>query len=115
MHAKFLAIAALLVPIVSTCPLEAQDEANRRVWIAHSGDEGKTFSRERLAFGNETGACGCCGMRAFADSKGSVYMLYRSATRVVHRDMYLLTSSRPGKKFKGQKVGVWRVPDSRCS
>src|SRR5262249_5593595 len=68
-------------------------EANRRVWVAVSTDEGKTFAAERAASTEPTGACGCCGMRAFADSKGTLYALYRGAKDVEQRDMYLLSSA----------------------
>jgi hypothetical protein len=84
-------------------------EDQRRVWIAHSSDEGDHFSREQPAYSQATGACGCCGMRAFADSKGSVYLLYRSATERVHRDMYLLTSTDHGAKFRGEDISPWKI------
>ena len=86
-----------------------EGEENRRVWVAHSSDEGKTFARERPTFRQLTGACGCCGMRAFADGKGTVYLLYRGATEGVHRDMYLLTSADHGVSFQGQDVGKWDI------
>lgn len=50
-----------------------KDEADRRVWLAHSSDDGKTFSPERVAFNQPTGVCGCCGMNAFADSRGTLH------------------------------------------
>ena len=56
-----------------------------------------------------TGACGCCGMKAFADSKGILYLLYRSATAGVNRDMYLLTSKDNGKSFQSALVQRWNV------
>jgi hypothetical protein len=56
---------------------EKEGEENRRVWVARSTDEGKTFSRETAAWNEPTGACGCCGMRAFADRRGRVHLLYR--------------------------------------
>jgi hypothetical protein len=84
-------------------------EDQRRVWIAHSSDEGKNFSRERPAYAQATGACGCCGMRAFADNQGSVYLLYRSATERVHRDMYLLTSNDHGANFQGDDISPWEI------
>jgi hypothetical protein len=84
-------------------------EDQRRVWIAHSADEGNSFSREEPAYFRATGACGCCGLRAFADSKGGVYLLYRSATERVHRDMYLLTSTDRAVSFHGEDVGPWEI------
>jgi hypothetical protein len=87
----------------------SEGEEHRRVWVAHSADEGKTFARERPAFRRLTGACGCCGMRAFADRNGTVYVLYRGATEGVHRDMYLLTSADHGVSFQGEDVGRWDI------
>jgi hypothetical protein len=82
-------------------------EENRCVWVAHSADEGKTFSREQRAYDEPTGACGCCGMRAFADSHGTVRLLYRSAREVVHRDTYLLTSTGEGGRFASVMLHEW--------
>jgi len=84
-------------------------EANRRVWMAKSTDDGKTFAREVLAFDQPTGACGCCGMRAFASADGAIHVLFRSATETVHRDMFLLTSNDRGRTFAGQKVSEWNI------
>jgi hypothetical protein len=83
-------------------------EANRAVWIARSKDEGKTFERETKAWDEPTGACGCCGMRIFADASGGAYVLYRSATEMVHRDIYLLMA-KSGEQFSGKKVGEWEI------
>ncbi len=85
-------------------------EANRRVWLARSTDEGKTFAREKAVYEKPTGVCGCCSLRAFADRRGDVYLLYRSATEQVHRDAYLLTSRDKGVSFEGEKIHSWNVP-----
>ncbi len=82
-------------------------EENRCVWVAHSTDQGKTFAPERQAISDETGACGCCGMKAFADNQGTTYCLYRSARERIHRDMYLLTSTDQGANFLGEKLHEW--------
>jgi hypothetical protein len=84
-------------------------EANRRVWVAHSRDDGRTFEREVLANKDPTGACGCCGLRAFADDHGTLYILYRAAQEGIHRDMYLLTSSDRGRTFKQDLVSPWEL------
>jgi hypothetical protein len=84
-------------------------EGNRCVWVAHSTDDGKTFAAEKRASADPTGACGCCGMRAFADDKGDVYLLYRGARGDVHRDTYLLASADRGDHFRGEKVQEWEV------
>jgi hypothetical protein len=88
---------------------DAKGEEGRRVWVARSTDEGKTFTREKAAYGKLTGACGCCGLRAFVDSKGAVYVLYRAATEGVHRDTYLLTSKDKGASFEGDDIHPWHV------
>jgi hypothetical protein len=86
-----------------------EGEGHRRVWIARSTDEGKTFERERAAFDKPTGACGCCGLNAFADRSGALYVVYRSATELVNRDMYLLVSRDKGQTFQGQNISKWNV------
>jgi hypothetical protein len=86
-----------------------EGEENRHVWIARSRDDGKTFERERVAYNQPTGACGCCGLNAFADRSGALYVLYRSATEMVHRDMYLLVSRDKGETFQGEDISKWNV------
>jgi hypothetical protein len=84
-------------------------EENRRVWMARSDDDGKTFATEKPAYSQPTGACGCCGMKAIADGAGHVFMLYRSAKEKVNRDMFLLASRDNGKTFQGVQVDRWAV------
>ncbi len=86
-----------------------EGEGNRRVWIARSTDNGATFEREKPVWDRATGACGCCGLNAFADRKGTLYVLYRSATEVVHRDIYLVVSKDRGQTFEGTDVSQWNV------
>jgi hypothetical protein len=88
----------------------ADGEQGRRLWIARSRDDGKTFSPEAPAFAEPTGACACCGSRAFADREGTVYVLYRSASTNVDRDMYLLVSRDRGNRFSGERIHTWKVP-----
>ncbi len=84
-------------------------EERRRVWVARSTDDGKTFAREKEAQDQDTGACGCCGLRAFADRGGNVYVLFRSASERVHRDTYLLRSTDRGARFHGDDLHPWRI------
>ncbi len=86
-----------------------EGEARRRVWITRSEDEGRSFEQEAKAWSEETGACGCCGMKLFADKKGDVLALYRSATASVHRDIYLLKSSDHGRSFQGNLLDRWEI------
>ena len=85
-----------------------EGEQNRRVWVARSTDDGKTFEPEHLAFDKPIGACGCCGMKAFADAKG-VHVLFREADQVTKRDIWLLTSTDHGKSFQGSDVSRWNI------
>jgi hypothetical protein len=48
-------------------------------------------------------------MRGFVDKKGMLFVLYRSASEAVHRDMYLLVSADKGTSFRGEKVHPWNV------
>jgi hypothetical protein len=93
----------------------AMGEAGRQVWVAHSKDEGKTFGKEAVANKQPTGACGCCGLKAFVDSKGALHVLYRSATAGVNRDIYMLTSTDAGKSFQNVLVQKWNTPQCTMS
>lgn len=86
-----------------------EGEEKRRVWVAHSTDDGLTFSPEQRANPQETGACGCCGMRAGADPQGNLYLLYRAATGGIHRDMHLLISRDQGRTFGDLLVHPWEL------
>jgi hypothetical protein len=77
-------------------------EAERRVWVVRSTDDGKTFSAETPLSPDPTGTCGCCGMR-IAVAGGKVYALYRSATEAVHRDIYLLAADEKTLGNSGEK------------
>jgi hypothetical protein len=74
-----------------------------------SNDDGKTFEPERMIWDQPTGACGCCSLNVFADGTGRVYVLFRSAQDVVHRDMYLLESTDHGATFRGSEISKWNV------
>jgi hypothetical protein len=86
-----------------------EGEANRRVWIARSTDDGATFAREQPAWDRLTGVCGCCKLNAFVDRNGILYVLYRSATETIHRDIYLLISHDHGRTFEGSDISSWNV------
>lgn len=90
-------------------PGNTNEETGRAVFIARSQDEGKTFHREALAISKPTGACPCCGMRAFADSSGAAYILFRSALDEMNRDALLLVSKRPGAEFEIAYTDKWKV------
>jgi hypothetical protein len=87
-----------------------QGEDKRKVWVARSTDEGKTFAIEAPAWTEPTGVCACCSTRALADRNGIVYVLYRSATAQVNRDTYLLVSEDRGQSFHKAFIHKWKVP-----
>jgi hypothetical protein len=90
-------------------PGNTNGEAGRAVFVARSSDGGKTFEREKAALSKSTGACPCCGMKAFADRSGAVYVLFRAATDHVDRDETLLVSPRPGAEFTIANVDKWKA------
>jgi hypothetical protein len=84
-------------------------EEHRRVWLARSSDAGETFEAERPVSPEGLGTCACCGMGAMSEAKGNLYLLYRSAQEVVHRDIYLLTSRDRGLSFQAARVDAWEI------
>lgn len=86
-----------------------QGEEFRRVWMARSEDDGRSFAPERIAWDQSVGACGCCSLNAFADAAGRIYVLFRSAQAMIHRDMYLLESRDQGSTFRGSDISKWNV------
>ncbi len=90
-------------------PGNTNGEAGRAVFVARSTDDGKTFAAEKLATSKPTGACGCCGMKAFADSQGNVFALYRAASEMVNRDETLLISRDHGADFEIAYAHGWKI------
>ena len=85
-------------------------EENRRLFIARSTDDGQTFVPEAIADRDRAGACPCCGTRAFVDSKGALFALYRGVSQKADRDMILLRSADRGVGFRSQAIHPWKVP-----
>ena len=101
----------------ASAPGNERGEAGRAVFVARSSDEGRTFEREVRANPKPTGACACCGMRAFADSSGTLYLAYRAANEI-SRDMTLLVSRDRGASFEMTTINKWLIkgcPMSSCS
>ena len=84
-------------------------EEQRRVWMVRSTDEGRTFGPEVVIDSRAEGACGCCGLKAGADSEGNIHVLFRSARERKHRDMQLLQSRDHGQTFQMKPLGLWQV------
>lgn len=93
----------------ASTPGNTNKEAGRAVFVARSTDEGATFQREKQAVTRKTGACPCCGMRAFADTQGAVYILYRAATDMTERGETLLVSPRLGADFEVAYSHPWKA------
>ncbi len=92
-----------------SAPDNKDKEAGRAVFVARSTDEGKSFQREKPAVAKKTGACACCGMRAFADNQGAVYILFRAATDMMERGETLLVSRQPGADFEVAYTHPWKA------
>jgi hypothetical protein len=90
-------------------PGAKQGEIGRAVFVAKSTDGGATFVKEVQASPDGLGACGCCGMRAFVDRAGAVYLLFRKAEEMVKRDEVLLVSRNEGKSFQVLNSDPWTV------
>lgn len=92
-----------------SAPNNTAKEAGRAVFVSRSKDEGKTFAPETRATDKETGACGCCGMKALADAQGAVYVLYRAATENTERGEILLVARKPGAPFEVAYSDPWKA------
>jgi hypothetical protein len=87
-----------------------QEEIDRRVFLAASVDDGKNFTAEREVNPADTGVCGCCGLKAFADAHGALTILYRSANSQGNRDIEWLLSTNHGTTFSSRIAGpAWHV------
>jgi hypothetical protein len=88
---------------------KTHDETARAVFVAVSTDEGKTFARERQANTEPSGACGCCGMKAYAPADGSLYLLYREARRGLERGATILASHDHAASFTAIYTHPWTI------
>ncbi len=91
-------------------PGEQKGEANRRVWIRRSSDDGDHFGAEEAVDRPAAGACGCCGLALFASSPGRVAILYRTAAEGTHRDIRCITSADAGRTFVAALADPWPSP-----
>jgi hypothetical protein len=96
--------------VVWHAPDEGDDEANRRVWVRHSSDEGRTFSDESAADEAGSGVCPCCALGTVALDDGGLAILYRRAKNEVDRDTVLLRCSSSTSEFVSRVLDPWRVP-----
>jgi hypothetical protein len=96
-------------------PGNTNGEAGRALFVARSSDDGKTFAPEKLATSESTGACACCGMKAYADDQGNLFALYRAASEKVNRDELLLISCNRGDDFEIAFSHPWKLPSCPMS
>jgi hypothetical protein len=90
-------------------PGSTNGEAGRAVFVAKSTDDGRSFAPEKIATSKPTGACGCCGLKSFADSQGNVLAFYRAASDMMNRDETLLLSRNRGADFDIVYTHGWKI------
>lgn len=90
-------------------PAGSKGETNRAVFLAMSTDDGGSFAPERAISPAGTGACGCCGLTVFANTRGDAFVMFRTARSMMQRDMALLVSSDHGSSFRATFSHPWSV------
>jgi hypothetical protein len=88
-------------------PADKSGETNRAVYLALSKDDGSTFAAEKAINPESSGACGCCGVKAFADQKGDIFVLFRTAREMTDRAMQVLHSKDHGMTFQPELNHPW--------
>ena len=87
-----------------------EGEEARRVWVAHSSDEGESFDPEMAASQPGTGVCPCCGLGAIARDGGGLAILYRMAEKRENRHTVLLSQTQRAEPFDARSIDPWKVP-----
>ncbi|MCX6849696.1 MAG: sialidase family protein [Verrucomicrobia bacterium] len=87
----------------------APGEINRRVFVLKSADNGGTFSKPRIANGDDPGVCACCSLKTFVSPTGELITLYRAARSMAQRDITLMISTDGGVTFQHRDVGPWAI------
>jgi hypothetical protein len=90
-------------------PPDIEGEENRALYVAHSLDEGRTFQTEFKGATPQSGACACCGMKAFAGKDGKLYVLYRGVQEKLNRPEVCLVSDDAGHTFKPLYTDLWKT------
>lgn len=89
---------------------EGHGEEGRRVFVRVSTDHGETFESERAISPEGIGVCACCGMQAFADGKGRLFVIYRTASEGGRmRDIATLFSKDGGRTWKHEIIDRWEI------
>ncbi len=90
-------------------PDNSAGEPGRAVFLAKSTDDGRAFAIEKAISPKASGACGCCGMRAFTDRSGNLFALFRGASTMMDRDEVLMVSRNQGERFDVLNRSPWSI------
>ncbi len=90
-------------------PPGGDDETKRAVFVARSGDSGKTFAAPQRIDVPGTGVCACCGLEAAFRPDGTAFALYRGAEGGSERGMVLLSSKDGGQSFTSRRLDRWEL------
>jgi hypothetical protein len=84
------------------------NEQDRRVWVARSTDDGKSFAPEVPVSPASTGGCGCCGMR-ISCADGKLIALYRGASEMVNRGMYRIVAGEDLTQPQVEQIAPMKI------
>jgi hypothetical protein len=84
------------------------NEDDRRVCVAVSADDGKTFAPDSPISDPTVGVCGCCGLDVLTGADGRLYALYRGEISQVTRDVYLASTDASAMLPQTEKVAPTR-------
>jgi hypothetical protein len=83
-------------------------ESSRRVFLARSDNDGKTFAPEQPIDEPVRGVCSCCSLTA-ALADGKLHVLYRQAEHGSERGIVLLTGDPAGQRFTSLPLDRWNL------
>lgn len=83
-------------------------EDTRRIYLRHSSDGGKSFSKSR-AIDPKMGVCMCCHLKSSIGPNGEVLLAYRVAVKSVDRDSFVLVSKDQGQSFSKSALDKWKL------
>ena len=85
-----------------------EGEPGRGIFLATSGDQGKTFTKEVEVKEAPPGSCACCGMRVLIHPMGQLHLVYRGVQQKM-RPMIDLWSNDGGKTFQKIVFNPWEI------
>ncbi len=81
-------------------------EPTRGIYVAHSSDEGESFSAPKRIDTGVIGTCACCSMTGAMDEQRRIYLAFRNSEPTANKDSYLLTS-QDGQSFQATLLEPW--------